>query len=119
MRMLGELHSESAKITLRLKLTREIIQEALSRLRFKHAEQVNLLSIICGARYKYYYQSILLPTQCPNQHNRARECGVSDSFSYMLRLRAGPEATDSLVMTAKRTLATGRKWAKPRYVEGR
>ena len=126
MRMLGELHSESAGIMLRLKLTREIIQEALSRLRFKHAEQVNLLSIICGTRYKYYYQDTLLPTQCPNRHNRVRECGVSDSFNHMLQcyaldrnLRAGMEATDFLVMMAKRTLAKDRKWAKPRFIEGR
>ena len=124
MRMLGELHSESAGIILRLGLTREIIQEALSKLRMKHSAQVNLLSIVCGTRYKYYHQGLLLPTQCPNKHNRVRTCGITDTFDHMLNcyslrshLKTGPEAVGFLVMMAKRTQAEGGKRPQPRYIE--
>ena len=124
MRMLGELHSESAGIILRLKLNRAIIQEALSKLRAKHAAQINLLSIICGTRYKYYHQGLLLPTQCPNKYNRVRECGITDTFNHMLNcyglrihLKTGPEAVDFLVMMAKRTQTEGKRRVRPRYIE--
>ena len=55
LRLLGEVDSVSAEMTLRLDLTREIIAVALSTLRMQHHGQVNLLRKLCGTRDRYYY----------------------------------------------------------------
>ena len=123
LRQLGELDSVSAKIILRLKLTREIITTVLSRLRMRHAEQVNLLSILCGTRFKYYYQGTLLPTWCPNTFG-GTTCARNDSFEHLLicydlrrHMKQGPEAVDFLILMAKRTKPPGPQRPRPRYID--
>ena len=115
----------SAAIILKLDSTREIINEALSKLRLRHREQVNLLSILCGTRYKYYHKGTLLPTWCPNKHN-GQICGRTDTFEHMLlcynlrqQMATGPDAISFLVKMAKRTLPRGKdvNHPRPRYVE--
>ena len=125
LRHLGELESVSAAIILKLELTREIINEALSKLPRKHKEQINLLGILCGTRYKYYYKGTLLPTWCPNKHQQ-QTCGQTDTFEHMVvcyglrqYMAKGPGAIDFLVKMAKRTLPKGGEAnrQRPRYIE--
>ena len=111
-KQLGELESVSALIVLRLQLTREIITEALSRLRMNHAAQVNLLSIICRTRFKYYQKGFLLPTRCPNRRG-GRQCDTMDTFSHLARCynlvrheAKGYRAIKFLTILGKRTIPT-------------
>ena len=122
-RQLGELDSVSAAVILKLNLTREIIASALSRLRMRHEEQVNLLSILCGTRFKYYFQGMLVPTWCPNTF-RGEVCAKNDSFNHLVHcyglrkhLKTGPDAIDFLVMMAKRTKPPNPRRPRPRYIE--
>ena len=122
-RHLGELDSVSASVILQLHLTREIINEALSKLRLQHRAQMNLLSILCGTRFKYYYKGILLPTWCPNRHQR-QICGSTDTFNHLLvcydlrrNLEAERGTSAFLVRMAKRTLPKNIQRPRPRYIE--
>ena len=64
---LEELDSASAEILLRVEFTREIIAAKLSRLSVRHATLENLLSVMFGARFKYYYHGTLLPAWRPSK----------------------------------------------------
>ena len=68
-----------------LKAERPFVKEAFRRLRGRHAAQVTLATILCGTRFKYSYQSLLLPTECPNRRQGKRMCGREDFFAHLLR----------------------------------
>ena len=113
--------ANSAGIIPRLELTREIINEAWSKPRLKHQMQVNLLCILCGTRFQFYYKGTLLPTWCPNKHHE-QVCGQTGTFEHMLQcynqrqhVRTGPAAIDVLVLMAKRTLPKGKNVSRPRH----
>ena len=123
MRQLGELDSVSAAVILKLNLTREIIASALPRLRMGHEEQVNLISILCGTRFKYYSQGMLVLTWCPNTF-RGEVCARNDSFNHLVNcyglkqhLKTGPDAAGFLALMAKRTKPPNPRRPRPRYIE--
>ena len=122
LRQLDELDSASAEIALKLDLTREIITSTLSRLRMRHAEQVNLLSVLSGSHFEYYHSGTLLPTWCPNERS-GPPCGRNDSFQHLLNcynlrrhFATGPGAVNFPTLLARRTLLKGPKGARPRYI---
>ena len=88
---------------------REEVAAALAVLQSDHAAQVNLLSILGGARFKYAIHGVLVPTRCPNK-KYGRQCNREDSYEHLLRCyalsteeRPGIAAVDFLVTLAKRT----------------
>ena len=100
-----------------------MVNDALSKLRMRHPEQISLLSILCGTRYKYYQKGILLPMWRPNGRGKQR-CSVNDSFRHMLQrydlnkhVATGLEAVKSLALTARRTLPKGLPKVRSRYIE--
>ena len=102
MRQLGELVTVSATSSLRLDLTLAVINGAPSKLGLGHREQINLSSILCGARFKCYYRGNLLPTWRPSMFHR-QVCGGADAFDHMPQRRnrnrqllSGPGALEKL-----------------------
>ena len=55
MQLLGSIRSESAVIIKRLQLSGEIVITSMSILRDMHAEQINLISILSGTRFKFHF----------------------------------------------------------------
>ena len=116
--------SESANVITKLQLTREIVITALSALRDAHEEQVNLVSILSGARFKHHFHGVLVPTCCPNVYY-GRRCNKEDNFEHLLdcyklreRLKTGPEAVNFLVTMAQRTATKEPGKPTPMYVMG-
>ena len=121
--LLRDLDSESATLIRKLNITREVMREALSELRGVHAEQINLLRIACGARFKFFFQGILTPTCSPNAY-WGRPCGAEDSFEHLLKCysfrgmdSAGPELLTFLITLARRTVTSGSGRPKPKSLE--
>ena len=55
MQLLDSIQSEPAGIIKSLQLSKEIVKTAMSILRDKHAEQINLISILSGTRFKFHF----------------------------------------------------------------
>ena len=110
LRQLTELESVSAGIISRLELTRDIVKEAFAQVKREHAAQINLTSILCGTRYKYRYQGLLVPTQRRNGF-WGSWYGRLDAFNHTLSCYAlkryeatGLDAIEFLVRMARKTL---------------
>ena len=95
---------------------------ALALLKDNHKAQVNLISIICGTRFKYHFHSVLVPTRCPNDYY-GKPCGKMDSFEHLLtcyglrkRNREGPAIVEFLVLMATRALTKNPGKPMPMYV---
>ena len=122
LRILATLESESTAIIVKLGLTREMVKAALAGLQTSHSDQINLLRVLCGTRYKYPYLGILLPTQCPNTRN-GRECNEEDSFDHMVscyKLQVPPSGDpgniDFLIGMAKSTAPGTPGGPRPMYL---
>ena len=107
--LLGNLDSESASIISYLDLSREAIQEALTRLRDNRSHQATLLSILAATRFRMLTKGGLVPTTC-----RKSGCGKRDSFWHLLTccqlmtsVECGPYAVPFLVYLAQKAHATG------------
>ena len=120
-RLLSSLDSESAVIITRWRLTRDIISAALAELQRTHKAQINLLSIICGTRFKYYKFGMLVPTKCPHERYGVI-CGREDGIEHLLkcysiteRERNEIETVDFLVDLALRTRPSNPKGPVPLF----
>ena len=123
LKILATLESESTAILTNLEISREMVKAALSELRESHPEQISLLNILNGTRFKYPYQGILLPTKCQNS-TEGGECGREDSFEHMLTCyglqrppKGSPENIDFLVSMARGTMFPRLGGPKPMYLE--
>ena len=121
-RELAVLGSESAKIIVELRLTRDVIAAATSALQRKGELQVTLASILGATRFKRAFHGVLAPTRCPHFRHGVL-CGREDSFSRVLdcynlrsRIKRGAEPTDFLVEMAKKTVSTFLGRSVPLYV---
>ena len=103
----------SAGTLLRLDLSREIVEAAISKLCVRRPGQVNLVRCAPHA---------LLRTWGGNDYDR-RECGSADTFDYMLHcfgprshMARGPAAADILVRMSKGTFPRGAQRPRPRHL---
>ena len=106
---------------MRLDLTREHIQAAMSILRENRPAQVALLAILGGTRFRYFHKGVLIPTYCPRM-KRGHECGEKDSFDHLIRcyalqtrVRTGAESIPFLVVMAKKAIPLRPRTARPFY----
>ena len=120
--MLKHLDSTSSTIITELGITRETVRAVLIELKERREAQTNLLSIICGTRFKYYFHGVLVPTRCPNQH-WGRQCGKEDSLEHMIKCysmstipREGPELITFLTTLAKRSVMRYPAHPSPMYI---
>ena len=103
-RQLAQLGSMSAGLITDLRITREVVSEAMSVLRGDRAAQVTLVSILSATRFRVHYDGRVLDTVCEG-------CKVrKDSFEHMLQcyaltgqLRRGADSVKFLVQMAKKT----------------
>ena len=125
LKKLAELGSESAEIIKKLNLTRGHIAEAMSRLKHSHPAQITLASILCGTRFKFAFQGVLIPTECPNGWGRKEDelCGEEDSFEHLISchglrkyIESGPYIVDFLVRMAKRATPMSPGINIPKYI---
>ena len=101
--------SDSAGVLRLLKLAKEMIIVALSALRDKRKEQVNVLNLLSGARFEFHFHGVLAPTCC-KQRRYSRTCKKEDTYEHLLqcyslteKLAAGPDMVNFLVNMAKAT----------------
>ena len=125
LRKLKEVGSESAKIIVDLELTRGHVKEAMRVLKHNHEAQVTLASILCGTRFKHAFQSVLVPTECPNKKRRkdGLMCGAEDSFEHLVKCHGlqkfkdeKPYVVDLLVRMAKRSISSTPGISVPKYI---
>ena len=64
LKILATLESEYTAVLTDLEISRAMAKAALAELSGGHRAQTSLLNTLNGARYKYPYQGILLPTKC-------------------------------------------------------
>ena len=103
---LAEKGSTSAQIIRDLRLTRELIREALAVLRGKRRQQVKLARILGAARFKVLTQGRVYHVKCPRTY-----CFERDSFQHMVQcyglqedVVSGADAVPFLVKMARVTL---------------
>ena len=78
-RHLAQLGSRSARLITDLRITRDVVSEALSILRGGRAAQVTLVSILGATRFRVHYDGRILDTVCEGCRVR------KDSFEHMLQ----------------------------------
>ena len=79
LKRLAQLGSVSASIITYLKLTRELVAEALSCLEDDRAAQTNLADILGATRYRFYTGGRLVHVKCPQKY-----CYRTDTFLHMI-----------------------------------
>ena len=79
LKRLAQLGSVSASIITYLKLTREIVVEALASLEDDRAAQTNLTDILGATRYRFYTGGRLVHVKCPQKY-----CYRTDTFLHMI-----------------------------------
>ena len=122
LKLLRDLDSVSAGIIMNLELARELVRSALTILQGERLAQVTLAKILSGARFGYYLNGVLVPTQCPNTYRRVRG-GRVDSFAHLLRcsglqnkIKEGPASVDFLLLMARRTIPPMPRQARPAHI---
>ena len=123
LRQLKDLGSESASIIIRLDLSRELIQAAMSILREDRPAQITLMTILGGTRFKYAYQGLLIPTSCPRMRGGER-CNQQDSFDHLIfcyalqtQLKTGLESVPFLVTMARKATPGHPRRVRPMFLE--
>ena len=120
---LADLGSESAKNIMRLKLERSFIKEAFRQLRGEHPAQITLATIPCGTRFKYPFQGLLLPTECPNKRRSDLACGAEDSLEHLIacyglkkHVGTGVASIEFMVKMARRAVSDTPGVSVPKYI---
>ena len=92
-------------------------------LKGNHPAQITLASILCGARFKYAFQGMLIPTECPNKKKDGVQCGQEDSLEHLIKCHGlskykeeEPYVVDLMVKMAKRAIPSVPGVSIPKYV---
>ena len=89
-----EGQSVSGGIFLKLNLTRTVIRGVMEALKDSRAIQSTFSSIVCATRFKYFFEDVLLPTEC-------QYCGGVDSLEHLIEcvsIGAVPESCEEVVL---------------------
>ena len=120
---LAGIGSESARIIVKMNTERSFIKEAFRQLRGEHPAQIALATILCGTRFKYPFQEILIPTECPNKRNRSLACGKEDSLEHLIkcyglakRYGTGVASIAFMVKVARRAAPEAPGVSIPKYI---
>ena len=101
---LSSLGSELAQVIEQRGLIREIVSAAMSILRERLAEQVNIKSILRGVRFKFHFQGVQVLTKC-SIGGFARECQREESYAHLIR----PDSLDHQVKKGLEAVGFGER----------
>ena len=82
LRQIRNLGSVSAGIIVRLELTREMAQAAMSILRDERPAQAALIAILALTRFRYFCRGVLIPTCCRRLIG-GESCNGRDTFDHL------------------------------------
>ena len=119
----ADLGSEAARIIVELNIERSFIKQVCRQLRGERPAQITLAAILRGARFKYPYQGLLIPTERPNKKRNNLNCGAEDSLGRLIercklknRYGTGIASIPFMVEMARRAVPEAKGGSAPKYI---
>ena len=84
LRILSEFESESVTIAIGLKIESARVKEAMGIVRNSYPAQITLACALRCKRFSHAFQTMLIPTECPNEKRTGDFCGEGDSLEHLI-----------------------------------